>query len=385
MKTAKIIVLSFCALSALAACNKNQNSMTGDEPWVYDESLPVPVQILGQSSALQTKAGAITPVNGTLPANVHFGVFGVGDPDKDTPVLFQDLAGKGCNALDATISYNSATGLYLADLSAGGRPVYYPIRTLNNYSFYGYHAGNGADNTVLSLNEDGEYTVAISDYGFTDVLWATPAVAEELNGLEGYNTKYVREIKKLGRIGNGFLPRLDFGHQTAAFEFYVKASDAAAEASFGRNRADIRVVKASVEGLKTDASLIVLSDDPERNGLIVEGTQDAEPHVINLGSGVYPTVAGAIIGDGVFVSPESLENVTFTFELKQASYQSSYQYTVTGAQAKAAFAEKYPDFKGFEKGNRYQMNILLNKAMEVEINVTLQAWEDKFADIITVE
>lgn len=381
MKTAKIIVLSFCALASLASCNKNTNPGSGDEPWVYDETLPVPVQILGQSSALQTKAGAITPVNGSLPSNVHFGVFGIGDMDKDTPVLFQDRAGSGCNAVDATVSYNAAAGLYISELSANGRPVYYPIRSLNNYSFYGYHVGNGADNTVLSLNADGEYTIAISDYGFTDVLWATPAVAQELNGLEGYNTKYIRELKKLGRVGNAFLPRLDFGHQTAAFEFYVKASDAAAEASFGRNKADIRVMKASVEGLKTDATLIVLSDDPERNGVIVEGAQEAEPYVINLGNGVYPTVAGALVGDGIFVKPESLENVVFNFEFNQ----SNCAYTVTGAQAKAAFEAKYPDFKGFEKGNRYQMNILLNKAMEVEISVTLQAWEDKFTDIITVE
>lgn len=382
MKTVKYSVLAAAAL-ALVACNKNVSSNV--EPWMQDENAPVPVQIAGSSFNYTSKAAieSLNPEGG----EVHFGVFGLGEQGKDTEVLFQGSAGDGANALD---SYKDEdTGL--AVLMIDGFPAYYPIRPLNNYSFYGYHVGETADNTTLECEEDGTYSIEIEDYSHTDILYAS-AVANDFTvgetTYQGFNSRYVRKAKYHGHADE--LPKFEFKHITSAVYFSIVAESPAAEESFEFDNANVRVTKVEIHGLPAKAKLYVTKNYAPSGE--IEEEAGSEPVVYDYEDApYYPTVDGTSIDEGYFIKPSSVANLDFLFTIKQRPVQNEDKnivYKVSGESILANIGTTDPESgeKAFLPGYKYFVKITVSEAMTIDINVDLEDWlEDGPVDAGNIE
>ena len=375
MKTAKFTFLALCAATVAISCSKSHSVENKLEPWVNDESLQVPVQIISRTSNMTTKAGEISSLE-----NVEFGVYALGDDQKPQPVLFQDLYAEGSNCIPSHINAEN-----MADLTIDGIPVYYPLSSTNNYTFYGFHVSD-VEGSHTKVEDDG--TVAINNYGLIDVLWSQPAVATPIDDpekgtIEGFCAKYIRSVYKLNLVEQN-LPKLHFEHLTSEFIFRVKAADERAETSFLPENGNVRITDAVIKNLPASARLNVMT------GEILEETQLTDKICDIPAEGIYPvyTLDGTKISE-FFISPgtaATLDNIEFSFTIKQNPVgNEDPTYKVTGADIRSKF-EAEPLFEGFKPGYRYYLTITMSSAEKIEIKVSLEPWKDGFTgDIIDIE
>lgn len=376
MKTTKFTFLALCAATIAISCSKSHSIENKQEPWVNDESLQVPVQIISRTANMITKAGEISSLE-----NVEFGVYALGDALKPQAVLFQDLYAEGSNCIPSHINTEN-----MADLTIDGMSVYYPLSSTNNYTFYGFHVSDveGSHTTV-----DADGTVAINDYGLIDVLWSQPAVATSVDDpekgtIEGFCAKYIRSVYKL-HLENQYLPKLHFEHLTSEFIFRVKAADEAAEDSFTPEKGNVRITDAVIKNLPASARLNVMT------GEILEETQLTTDKICEIpAEGVYPvyTLEGTKISE-FFISPgnaATLDNIEFNFTIKQnPAGNEDLTYKVTGSEIRSKF-EAEPLFEGFKPGYRYYLTVTMSSAEKIEIAVSLEPWKDGFSsDIIDID
>lgn len=373
MKTAKITFMALCAAAAVVSCQKSSAPTT--EPWVNDESMKVPVQIVGRTAQMTTKAGEINSL-----AGVEFGVYALGDTSKPQPVLFQDQYEIGSNCLPSTIDDNN-----MAILTTADGPAYYPLYSTNNYTFYGFHVDD-AEGVHTYVEEDS--TVAITNYGLIDVLWSEPAKATPVDDpdkglVEGFCAKYIRSIYKLN-LQSQYLPKLHFEHQTAEFIIRVKAADQRAEESFLAENGNVRITDAVVKNIPTSARLNVI------DGSIIEGAEVEDKACDIPAAGIRPVYSDTGVKVSEFFlspsNPETLNNVEFNFTLRQNAIENeTHDYTITGSSIRAKFEED-PAFDGFKKGYRYFLTLTISSAEKIEILVSLEPWKDGFTgNILDIE
>lgn len=372
MKTNRFSFVAACALAAVASCSKSNEQTVQQYPWVEDETLPVPVQVMGGNYELSTKA----EINNMT--NVEFGVYALGESDKPQVVLFQDAYDDNCNCVPSYIDRNGMATLNVRTWNESTEtysigPAYYPLNSTNNYSFYGFHTQDTYD---VHTNIDENGTADIPEYGVVDVLWGK-SVAEVVDGQHGFCAKYVRYIYSQG-IQNEYLPKINFEHTTSAFVFEVYAADQRAENSFSASRGNVRVTKATVRNIPASARLIVVG---EGEGTIVREGDFVERDCALPTGGVRPTLTGKEIAE-FFLIPENFDDIEFDFTVSQnAIANENSTYTVKGSAIREKF-ESNPEFTKFEIGKRYVLKLTLQSVEKIEISVSVESWNDGFSDSI---
>lgn len=189
MKRYIIILLSALAI-IVAGCAKDvvtKAPAAGDDAWMYDETLPVPVQFGGAD--VKSMINSISQIN-----NKTFGVFAF---DKFATDLRDDDGFMIRNASAVGVASATAGSLKLT------QPAYYPNTSDTEFTFYSFYA-YPIDQVTYEITRT-KALVNIPVSGVYDVLWAKAETAG------GYNAVYMRD--------GGAHPAFSFSHPAACLSF----------------------------------------------------------------------------------------------------------------------------------------------------------------------
>lgn len=219
----------------MAGCVKivdTKSPVSAEDAWMYDESLPVPVQ-LGVAGT-ETKA-AINSIEDIR--NRTFGLFAfdkaAADLSTDDGLMLRNLPATGVVA-------GSIGSLRLSEA------YYYPIHSEREFSFYSYYAYPMKDVSCEITETQALVTIPVT--GINDVLWA------EAETEDGYNASYIRN--------GGAAPAFNYTHATACLAFKASIS----EAVDGTN---VRLSSLKVVGPATATLCVADIADPMNKGTFV--------------------------------------------------------------------------------------------------------------------
>ena len=394
MKKFSIIFL-FALVAVAAGCSKDIE--TGNNPseqtpsWIYDESLPVPIQFGASGMDIKTKSSfnSLADMSGERLGIVAVDIQkewaddgGVKNPD----VFCLD---------DETVTceYNEARSRHMIEFA---QPRYYPYMSLHNFSFFSYYRGQNPnalvyDSESVSLPLTGKY------WGCQDIVWSRadadtlfvkksavsgeyePALRDDdaTGYYNGYNASYVRYIAKnnvdqergIDHTYNTNLPTLTFEHVTTNIRF-VAVLDPTIATDFDMIPV-ITQVRLSGEEVYTGADLTIVHKEAQKSGTI--DVTGYEKGVLTLHDGdgntalnIIPDADGETLLDGFFIQPVS-EDSPLTLEV---DLQFGNGYTTT---VKADIKKHIK----YEAGFFYTYEVKLYRAVGIEIAVSeLRQWQN---------
>lgn len=194
------------AVCLAAGCNKEryETAIPGENDWIYDASLPVPIKFGISQSGVETKAGI---VNTWDDVDKNFAIFGL-PKNSDIPWT-NATGGKIIWNEDATITENG-----ILDLGGPESDFYYPANeNKTNYSFFGFYPKDAATSVDLS-SDNNSVNATVTIDGKTDLMWAMKVAKPITEGgkpYDGYNARYIRK--------NGAQqPELHFKHLLSALK-----------------------------------------------------------------------------------------------------------------------------------------------------------------------
>lgn len=375
----KIVICSAALLAA--ACSKSvmpeAPSAMPQEEWVNNESLLVPISFGQDNYSIISKA-AITPetVEGT-----QFGIYGV-DLGTDEEwgadvksVLMYNKVGQ------YTVADGKST-IQFVDETGAPASYYYPLVTENNFTFYGYHTSNSLiteDPAAQNGYWEGDAFYTDVKLGSVDVLWAK-ASAHDISGkdengedmtVQGFNASYSRWSRKWYPDSySDHEPSFTFSHLTSALHFYAVAEDADAEATLDGK---LSIYNLYIKNLPAVARLCIADKSGEEEGTLAAVGDNDTLYMYNgadyLNLSVYPKAgAGAEIGEGLFILPQSAEGMTVNFNLLNPD---GSLYLVTRDLPKPANGV-------FEAGKSYEFKIIVKSIEEIVIQAIVKSWEPGF-------
>ena len=396
MKKFSIIFLFALAVFS-AGCSKDVE--TGNNPsvqtpsWIYDESLPVPIQFGASGMDIKTRSSfnSLADMSGEKLGIVALDVQKEWADDggvKNTDVFCLD---------DETVTceYNEEKNRHMIEFA---EPRYYPYMSLHNYSFFSYYRGQNPnalvyDSESVNLPLTGKY------WGCQDIVWSRadadtlfvkksavsgeyePALRDEdaTGYYNGYNASYVRYIAKnnvdagrgIDHTYNTNLPTLTFEHITTNIRF-VAVLDPTIATDFDMIPT-ITKVRLSGEEVYVGADLTIVHKDALKSGTI--DTTGYAKGVLALHNGdgntelnIIPDADGEALLDGFFIQPVS-EDSPLKLEV-DLSFANGYTTTVT------ADIKKHIKY---EAGFFYTYEVKLYRAVGIEIAVSeLIEWKNGF-------
>lgn len=345
----RTIWFALASAAMLCACTKNNENAQTLPAWVEDETLPVPIEF---GPTVTTKA-AVEQLGGA-----PLGIFGV-DLEDGTELL--------CHLAECKGSENILK--FVDEVGGKETPQCYPLGSLNNFSFYGYHVGN--------KNIEGSYEQISGAYykelelGSTDVLWAksiaTPIWKDGVR-YDGFNARYSRVARTMENPAS-YYPELNFEHVTTSFHVVVKAYDQIAEESFKNGQ--VRITGISLSDVATDAKLIIC----DRQDLNREGTLEQIGQlgtISRTGFAAVPTLAGTEVSDGFFLLPGAYSNTKLTFEVTTDPVGTPTNYVIQSLPLPAGKSS-------FEAGKSYTFIIVIKSFDEIVIKTSISDWEGGFS------
>ncbi len=371
---AKYLILALASLFLIAGCSKSKTEapVQDDEEWIYDETLPVPVNFSMPQLGISSKATAetIEDLSGK-----EIGVFGIKTD------LFQDLtinnnptsgptaaghpltADLSSNASFIENLYNrrSVVGngeddavTFRDDSNTGDLTVYYPINSDDTYSFYAYYPYNS---TVTRSQE--ALTVSYL-LGYTDILWSDDhAQSLQNNVTNGFNAEYIRTIKQRNLYGQDkYHANFNFKHLTTGLTFTAKTEEA---------DNPVKITGLRIMGTPASAILCIAAQDANEtydSGVLVPGSEgniavqkgpaDSSPEL-----DIQPTTTGNPIGT-LLLYPEESYSVEITLDLNGTTITDIYPLSRNG---------------GFVAGTMYTVTINVASPERVEIiSVDVAQW-----------
>ncbi len=394
-------------VSFLAACQKD-NALQGttEDAWVYDVTLPVPIQFGSSSSSPLTKA----IVDGIEDIGTELGIFGV-DHEAWKGVEGTYTAGKflfndkDVHVVLAGIDDNKKT------VAFDGGERFYPLYSQNNYTFYGYYPYReiGSSGTSYAILDDSGYKVKY-DIGTTDILWAQ-SKAEPFANLEGYNARYIRKIREHDAVYEARKPNLDFKHLLTALDFSIISDELQAVKNVEvtgikvlntytdvvlmvSSNADATVTSDGKNLYGTGSGTFLYDDEGSKAGSVDLTIPDDVPScnhgtdVHEAPKGYYATTKGLPLGTmmlppepSILTSEEqelykieSYDSECFYAEVsfRDASnkYQSIYQVT---------FKLPLEDLAN-GAGKRYSVAITVRDLMDIDVAINVNDWDEGFVD-----
>lgn len=370
-----------CLLALAAGCSKNAVPEVPDafcqEEWVNNESLRVPISFGSDNYSIVSKA-AITP--GTV-EGTQFGIYGV-DLGTDENWGADVKSVLMYNKIGQYTTLEGKSAIRFVDETGAPTSYYYPLVTENNFTFYGYHTSNCliTENPAAQNGYwDGDSFCTDVNLGSVDVLWAK-ASAHDISGqdengedltVQGFNASYSRWARKwfLGTYSE-YEPLFTFSHLTSALHFYAVAEDEDAESTLAGT---LSIYNLYIENLPSMAKLCIADKSGENEGTLTPvGDNDTlymykGAEYSNLS--VYPTAGtGSEIGEGLFILPQSAEEMKVSFNLLNPD---GTLYLVTRDLPK-------PSSGVFEAGKSYEFKIIVKSIEEIVIQAIVRGWEPGF-------
>lgn len=337
----------FYPLLALAvlSCNKAHQPAPGEDEnaWVNDESLRVPVQFASRTD-VETKAINYGPITGSVMNSLDVGVISVAEKQSDGSPIVWDKSLEGSILIDNLMVTTSETGEIVFSPK-----IYYPFGNQYAYSFYSYYPYANINGESASI-VDGAYSITY-DLGNTDILWAN-SVAEDYNGVAGYNAAYCRAVKQDG-VESQYFPKLQYKHLLTAMVFKVvgKDSDIA--------NYDVKVTGLQITNTSSKATLTVADSNGANSGVIT-GNEDG----------------GSIGFTNLDVTPTATASELCTIlAMPAANYTAEITLTVDGANQSTVELNIGSDSTSYDAGYIYYFTVTINNPQEVTIIQTgLDEW-----------
>ena len=381
-------------LTALAVgCSKSFPTVD-ENAWIYDESLPVPIQFGSLSSEVATKA-AIEHFPGGIYEH-PFGVFAWDEDSSDgMQVSAESIFSAGYKR--AVISTTSGTStIRFQEQGAEVNSAYYPMSSKYSYSFYAYHIGT---EQIAGSYTDDSYVLNLNfSEPFKDVLWGKCADSDlpygegegkiphlyykegDTTPLVGFNAKFSRAAGKQTVVTKDkYFPVINFEHICTAFRFYAKA-DEMSQSEYYRLSDQLKITSVSISNVPSAAELTVASKDPANEGKFVPSSELCDV-TMNFNPGIspkgyanpYPAEKGNVMknagtGDDRFFLPPgdySNSNVTIGF-------------TVDGRSETLDFPLVFEDgTTEFKAGKCYSFVVVFKTIEEIFLRATVSDWDDE--------
>lgn len=387
-------------LTALAVgCSKSFPTVD-ENAWIYDESLPVPIQFGSLSSEVATKA-AVSNL-GELTGK-PIGVFAWGEGSSDSmnasaESIFPAGFMRAQVAGDITGGVGSLK-FWEKDAETSTK-VYYPMSSKYNYSFYAYYTG---EEPALGTYGENDYSIDVDfSQPFTDILWGkysdsdlpytdNMSISEDKRTLEhlehngitikGFNSRFSRKAAESENMEK-YLPKINFLHLCSAFSFFAKAGDMTdGELSELNDKVDITSVE--ITNVPTSTKLIVAARNADDQGKF-SGTESTG----SVSMGIYDGYTIQQTSDGVVLSTAESGGED-QFFLPPGDYSNSQvivHCTKDGDNEDLYFSLKHGDEDAgstvFEAGKIYKFVVIFKALQEASINTTLSDWEEPIVTIV---
>lgn len=347
----KLVTFASLAAMMLAACsNDNESAAT------VDENTPMPVVLGTKAPTLTTKASLDDM------KNLSITVWGLAKNAADWTAADAQLFSAANGAEDAAVG-----GTVQADGSSvvleHAADHYYPLKTPNNYSFFGCYPAASASNSATLSADKVQMTYVVD--GKTDVLWGR-AQATPSSGYDGYNATYFRKVSDAK-------PTLTFEHMLTRFTFSVKVGDEPAKKFTVHDvkllnvpntiRFDVADRTQAGANAYTDTYVPAVSTEVSTTDFLL---------CDNAGASAEQTLGTANVDDLVRVG-ESIMVPT------QTAYQMEAYFS--NSETSHDFYSEVLDIpapaEGFVRGASYDIQLTIYGERKVEIEVTLNPWDDK--------
>ena len=377
MKKYSFIAIVVLAI-ALSACTQKEllpMEAMGENAWMYDETLPVPI-LFGNNSGMQvtTKGTAINNMSDLCNLD-YFEMMAV-DFGQSTPdVLLDRVHATGI------IDPNDNTKYKVQFLDAGGSAVtrYYPQTTAaerRNYSFFSYYIPfeSTANPNVSISNGEMNATFALNPDHNEDILWARADATDLSDGTKGFNAQYIRRARDLNVLDVS-QPVLNFSHSASLIHIIVRAGSADAtdaqrafaEASFE----DASGVLLTVGKLKFCPHWSNASLNLKTGVLTNSGRNNTKFNYTS--TAVKPTAGGVEYGTGLFIIPGAREDTDIP----------SIDFTITTPEGEKEVHDVLltPPSGGFVAGQNYNYYINVSSLEQVDIWLSLDSWPNNPGDL----
>lgn len=391
MKFKHLAVLGL--LAALAAGCSKDTPVPDPDAWKYDESLPVPIQFGAPRFGVATKADI--PSIGDMVGR-PVGVFAWGE-GSSVPMSSSAKSIFENNYLRAQV-VSSGGGYSLKFVEQGQSvasavPVYYPMSSNYNYTFYAYHTGNESLSGAYEADNDSYYVNVGFDTPFNDVLWGKfsddslhyddatlPHLKYKGTVIKGFNSRFSRAAvaayHEVGTPESDYYPAIEFKHVCSAFRFYAKIDTAMTQAQRDTLLAKLTITSVSIDNVPVNTRLIVASRDPMREGTfntVVKGTAALSLPDLKPEDSANGRLLEADGESRFFLPPGNYEDATASLAL-----------VVGGKHYTLDFPLKFGESTWFNPGKCYSFIVIFKSLEEINMKVSLAAWdEDNFTTVDT--
>lgn len=345
------------AVCLAAGCNKEryETAIPGENDWIYDASLPVPIKFGISQSGVETKAGI---VNTWDDVDKNFAIFGL-PKNSDIPWT-NATGGKIIWNEDATITENG-----ILDLGGPESDFYYPANeNKTNYSFFGFYPKDAATSVDLS-SDNNSVNATVTIDGKTDLMWAKKVadpITEGEKTYDGYNARYIRK--------NGAQqPNLDFKHLLSALKIEFQYGGVENELI---KSAQITINSVTIKDFAKTATLLVAQRDAtdisDDCGTLTDFAY--EEHTI------VPDDSWAAHSDmSLWAKDAKEEYSTLLFYPDKSTYEITVVYTYgTGDPISMTFDINRTG--GFLPANIYTLTIKVNGNNGLILSATIQDWTE---------
>lgn len=381
------LIISLGMLTALAVGCSKESPTINENAWIYDESLPVPIQFGSLSSGMVTKA-AVTNLDGL--SGEPIGVFAWGEGSSDSMETSAKSIFPTTGYKRAVVS-EIANGYSLAFKEQGGdvKKVYYPMSSKYNYSFYAYYTGTEQIGGTLDENS---YSVNVNfSSPFTDILWGKcsdddlpyddstlPRLQYKNTTIKGFNSRFSRAAARQETVDKGlYYPSIEFKHVCSAFSFYAKAENDASmtDGKLAELNELVKIKSVEITNVSTSAKLIVASKGGDQGVFESSGSG-------NVSMTVYDGYTIQKTSEGVVLSTAASEGED-QFFLPPGDYSNSQAIlhcTLDNNPFDLPFDLKYTNDESvesteFEAGKSYSFVVIFKTLEDIQALVTLKGWE----------
>lgn len=265
---------------------------------------------------------------------------------------------------------------------ADGKKHYYPTGNWHKYAFYGYYPKQDAANIIYDKKS---VSVMFEDLdGTTDIIYGK---AEDLNTPYAYSAYYFRQEGNEDKV-----PTVAFAHKLMRLTFAIKPGGKDKEAARTMGVTKVEVVKVPTKGTLTladkdapanagyinfdwnttaDLALKAKTDatSTEQKGLEPDFTAYDET---NATKACWVKDDPVDIGQGIMIPvPDYENNPDYKYQLKITLINKDGQ----------VFEPEYPmdlntNGNEFAAGTSYKVTMTINGPKEIQLNATLEKWQE---------
>lgn len=383
------LIISIGMLTALAVGCSKELPTVNENAWIYDESLPVPIQFGSLSTGMVTKAAVSNLVGLT---GKPIGVFAWGEGSDDSmETSAESIFPAGFMRAQVEDISGAVGSLKFWEKDAqASTTVYYPMSSKYNYSFYAYYTG---EEPALGTYGENDYSIDVDfSQPFTDILWgkcsdsnlpygdALPHLTYKENPIKGFNSRFSRAAAKAGEPEGAdrekYLPKIEFQHLCSAFSFFAKGDDdpSMTPEKLTELNEHVKINSVEITNVPISATLIVAARTGDQGVFESSGSGNVSMTVYN-GYTIQQTSGGVVLSTAASEGEDQ-------FFLPPGDYNNSQAIlhcTLDDNPFELSFDLKYTNDESvesteFEAGKSYSFVVIFKTLEEIQAYVTLKDW-----------